>query len=148
MGAGISATKGRGMRATDTPLRALSDRGLSRRGKRRAIVAVARKLWIAAWRVWREQRLAHAVDRRRYPKKLSAMRVTLRTLPPYPLAERLQTLTGAGIAALDDPAAGARPRARGHARPDQNFFRPGLDSHHTCKKRSLGLSPAALPIRQ
>lgn len=38
------------------------------------------------------------------PEKLSAIRVTLRTLPSYPLTERLQTLTGAGGLARDDPA--------------------------------------------
>ncbi|AEJ41268.1 transposase IS116/IS110/IS902 family protein [Sulfobacillus acidophilus TPY] len=92
------------IRAKDTPLRVFYDRVLPRLGKRRAIVAVARKLLVAAWRVWREQRLAHEVDRRRYQKKLSAIRVVLRTLPPYPLTERLQTLT----VSQRHPAAGAR----------------------------------------
>lgn len=92
------------IRAKDTPLRTFYDRVLPRLGKRRAIVAVARKLLLAAWRVWREHRLAHEVDRRRYQKKLSAIRVTWRTLPPYPLAERLQTLMGA----QGHPAAGVR----------------------------------------
>jgi len=82
------------IRNPDSPLRAFYDRVLPRLGKRRAIVAVARKLLIAAWRVWRDQRLAWEVDRRRYQKKLSGIRAILRHTAPYPLADRLRALTG------------------------------------------------------
>lgn len=82
------------LRSPASPVRAFYDRVVGRLGKRRAIVAVARKLLIAAWRIWREQRLAQEVDPRRYQKKLSAIRVTIRSRPPYPLAERLAPWTG------------------------------------------------------
>jgi len=48
---------------------------VGRLGKRRAIVAVARKLLVAAWRIWREQRLAPETDRRRYQNSASASRI-------------------------------------------------------------------------
>ncbi|MCY0900047.1 MAG: IS110 family transposase [Firmicutes bacterium] len=96
------------IRAKETPLRTFYDRVLPRLGKRRAIVAVARKLLLAAWRVWREQRLAHEVDRRRYQKKLSTIRVTLRSLPSYPLTDRWQILTDAAVPAPDHAATAAR----------------------------------------
>lgn len=83
------------LRSRTSPLRAFYDRVVPRLGKRRAIVAVARKLLVAAWRVWRERRLADEVDPRRYQKELSAIRITIRTLPPYPLAERLAFWTQA-----------------------------------------------------
>jgi len=85
----LSEAAGFALRSPPRPVRAGYQRLLPRVGKRRAIVAVARTVRIAAWRVWREQRLAREVDPRRYQKKLSAIRVTLRTRPPYPLAERL-----------------------------------------------------------
>jgi transposase len=62
----------------------------------------------AAWRVWREPRLGHAVDRRRYQKKLRAIRTSLRTGPPYPLIDRRQALTGAEAPAPDHAATAAR----------------------------------------
>ncbi|MCY0884941.1 MAG: IS110 family transposase [Firmicutes bacterium] len=65
-----------------------------RLGKRRAIVAIARKLLVAAWRVWKDQRLAREVDRRRFQKKLSRIRATFRDLPPYPWAARWAQWTG------------------------------------------------------
>ncbi|PSR29565.1 Transposase [Sulfobacillus thermosulfidooxidans DSM 9293] len=96
------------IRAKDTPLRTFYARVVPRLGKRRAIVAVARKLLLAAWRVWHEQRLAHEVDRRRYQKKLSAIRAILRTVPSYPLTDRWQILTGAEGSAPDRAATEAR----------------------------------------
>nr|WP_242940713.1 transposase [Sulfobacillus thermosulfidooxidans] len=96
------------IRAKDTPLRTFYARVVPRLGKRRAIVAVARKLLLAAWRVWHEQRLAHEVDWRRYQKKLSAIRAILRTVPSYPLTDRWQILTGAEGSAPDRAATEAR----------------------------------------
>jgi transposase len=76
------------VRSADGPWAAQFAAAAPRLGKRRAIVAIARKLLIAAWRVWKEQRLAREGDRRRAQKKLSRIRATFRHLPPYPLAER------------------------------------------------------------
>ncbi len=99
------------IRSADSPLRACYDRVLPRLGQRRAIVAVARKLLIAAWRVWRDQRLAHEVNRRQYQKKLSGIRSLLRHAAPYPLAERLQALIGP----LPTASSGQSPGARGQS---------------------------------
>ena len=62
-------------------------------------MAIARKLLLAAWRVWREGRYAHEMNRRRYQHKLSAIRHTLRTLPPYPLAQRWSQWTDPALSA-------------------------------------------------
>lgn len=72
------------VRSTDGPWAAQFKTWAPRLGKRRAIVACARKLLIAAGRVWREQRIAREVDHRRYQKKLSRIRATFRHLPPIP----------------------------------------------------------------
>ncbi len=74
--------------STDGPWAAQFAAWAPRLGKRRAIVAIARKLLITAWRIWRERRIAREVDPRRYQKKLSRIRATFRDLAPYPLAER------------------------------------------------------------
>jgi transposase len=84
------------VRGQDGPWQALFTHWAARLGKRRAIVAVARTLLIAAWRIWRDGRLAMDVDRRRYPKKLSRIRRAFRQLPSYPSAERWPYGTGTG----------------------------------------------------
>ena len=66
-----------------------------RLGKRRAIVAIAGRLLVAAWRVWRDQRVVHEMERRRHQKTRSAIRTTFRHLPPDPLAERWMQWTAA-----------------------------------------------------
>ncbi|MCL8209313.1 MAG: transposase [Actinomycetia bacterium] len=76
------------VRGADGQWSALFERLAARIGKRRAVVAVARNLFIAAWWVWWEQQLAVEVDRLRYQKKLSGIRTMRGTLAPYPLAER------------------------------------------------------------
>jgi len=83
------------VRSSDGPWAAQFAAWVPRLGKRRAIVAIARKLLIAAWRVWKDQRVAREVDVRRYQEKLRRIRTTFRRLPPYPLAERWAQWTGA-----------------------------------------------------
>jgi transposase len=82
------------IRSADGPWAAQFATWAPRLGKRRAIVAIARKLLLAAWRVWRDERLAREVHPRRYQKKLSRIRATFRALPPYPLTERWARWTG------------------------------------------------------
>jgi transposase len=76
------------VRSADGPWPAHFAAWAPRLGKRRAIVAIARQWLIAAWRVWKDQRLAREVDPRRFQKKRSRIRATFRDLPPYPWAER------------------------------------------------------------
>jgi transposase len=108
------------VRSADGPWAAQFAAGVPRLGKRRAIVAIARQWLVAAWRVWKDRRLACEVDRRRSRKKLSGIRAPFRDLAPYPWAERWAQWVpppepnSAAASAYGRSAAGA-----------------GLDTHHT-----------------
>ena len=77
------------IRRVDGPWRAFYDRVVGRLGSRRALVAVARKLLVAAWRIWRDARWAHEMDPGRYHTKVQRIRRTIAQQPPYPLRDRL-----------------------------------------------------------
>jgi transposase len=77
------------IRRVDGPWRAFYDRVVGRLGSRRALVAVARKLLVAAWRIGRDARWAHEMDPDRYHTKVQRIRRTMAQQPPYPLRDRL-----------------------------------------------------------
>jgi transposase len=77
------------VRRPDTPWGACYRRLVKRLGPGRAIVAVARKLLVVAWRIWRDGRCVQEVDANRYADKLRRIRRAVETQARYPFAERL-----------------------------------------------------------
>ncbi|MCL6561477.1 MAG: IS110 family transposase, partial [Firmicutes bacterium] len=77
------------VRQPETEWAAFYRRVVKRLGPGRAIVAVARKLLLVAWRIWREGRCLREVDRVRYAQKLRRIQRWRETHPRYPWAERL-----------------------------------------------------------
>lgn len=141
---------GQAVRNPDTPWAAFYRRVIGRLGPGRAIFALAQKLLVAAWRVWRDGRLAHEADCPRDAQQ-GSIRRWMATRPRYPWAGRLAVRPGERGAALGAdtarrkgscvpftevrgapcPLAGAGMDARILAAFGRYAARAGLDSHHT-----------------